>query len=162
MLNNRQPSCHTSVALGGKTLAALKESTMFSSHSSQDHFQVNVKSPSNQVHVFVPSVGEEDQNQDDNDMGRGSSKGKSRDTKSSADAQVLSQAAAQSATAPAEKKSMMPSNGSRTGVTNICRRREPGSFVVKGLMAWSMAQARIIDDTCACRSKLGRAIRFIL
>jgi hypothetical protein len=104
MLNNLQPPCYTNVAFGGKTLATLKESTMKSSHGSQDQFQANAKSSSSQVHAFVPSVGEEDQNQDDDDMGGGNSKGKSRDTKSSVKVEALAQGATQSAPPPAEKK----------------------------------------------------------
>jgi hypothetical protein len=100
MLNNLQPSCHASVAFGGKTLATLKESTMVSSHGSQDHFQANAKSFSSRVHAFVPSVEEEDHNQDDDDMGGGNSKGKSRDTKSSAYIEAQAQAAAKYPTPP--------------------------------------------------------------
>jgi hypothetical protein len=162
MLNNLQPPCHASVAFGGKTLATLKESTMVSSHGSQDHFQANAKSFSSQVHAFVPSVEEEDHNQDDDDMGGGNSKGKSKDTKSSANIEAPAQAATQSTTPPAENKSTISSDGSGAGATNICRRRDSGSCAIKGLMAWSMAQAKIIDDTCACRSKRGRSIRFLL
>jgi hypothetical protein len=168
MLNNLQPPCHASAAFGGKTLATLKDfmnSTMVSSHSSQDHFKADVKPLSNRVHSFFPSVREGNQDEhdgDDNDMGRGNSKSKSRDAKSSADAKVSPQVAVRYITTPAGKKSTIPYDASRTGVIDICRRGDSGSCAKSGLVVWSRVQARVTNDTCACKNKLPRATRFIL